>query len=245
MNNSKENSSNLDSENLLFLGFPSMGMVGAFAISYLAHHLKMERVGELNFSKITPTFIIQKGKMLGPVQIYRKNNVYAILCGLTLDLISAYEFTKSAVDFAKKNKIKKIIIPRGLPIIGKQTTELTSFGLPVNKNSESLLKKYHLSSISNASIFGAEAGVISALRDENIPSIILYTACRPIFPDPEATIQSISTLAKILNVKIETEKIKKSLESITKKNRRLIEETRKMMQREQENHSSITGPGIA
>jgi len=245
VNNFKENLSNLDSENLLFLGFPSMGMVGAFAISYLAHHLKMERVGELNFSKITPTFIIQKGKMLGPVQIYRKNNVYAILCSLTLDLISAYEFTKSAVDFAKKNKIKKIIIPRGLPIIGKQTTKLTSFGLSVNKNSESLLKEYNLSLIPNASIFGAEAGVISALRDENIPSIILYTACRPIFPDPEATIQSISTLAKILNVKIETEKIKKSLESITKKNRRLIEETRKMMQREQENHSSITGPGIA
>lgn len=245
MNNSKKNLSDLDSENLLLVGFPSIGMVGAFAISHLVHHLKMKRVGELNFSKITPTFVIENGKMLGPVRIYRKNNVYAILCGLTLDLISGYEFTKSVVDFAKKNKIKKIIIPRGLPIVGNQTTKLTSFGLSMNKNSESLLKEYHLSSIPHASIFGAEAGIISALRGENIPSIILYTICRPIFPDPEASAQSILTLAKILNVKVETEQIKKSIESISKENRRLIEDTRKAMQRKPENNSSAIGSGIA
>jgi len=245
VNNSKENLGNLDSENLLLVGIPSVGMVGAFAISYLVHHLKMEMVGELNFFKITPAFVIKNGKMLGPVQIYRKNNVYAILSGIPLDLTSAYEFTKSVVDFAKKSKIKKIIVPRGLAIIGKQTIEPTSLGLSMNKNSESLLKKYHLSSIPDGSIFGADAGIISALKDENVPSIILFTTCRPIFPDPEATVQSISTLAKILNVKVETEQIKKSLESISKENRLLIEETEKAIHREQEEHPSVSSPGIA
>ncbi len=244
MNNSKENLGNLDSENLLLVGFPSIGMVGAFAIFYLVHQLKMEKIGELNFPEIPPTFEIDNGEMLGPVQIYRKNNVYAILSGIPLDLMSAYEFTKSVVDFAKKNKIKKIIVPRGLPIIGKQTIEPTSFGLPVNKNSESLLKKYHLSSIHSATIIGADAGVISALRDENVPSIILFITCHLRFPDPEAVVQSISTLAKILNVKVEAEHIKKDLESVTEKNRYLIEEAKKAMQKQQEKYPSASSPGI-
>ena len=75
-------SENLQGEKFLIIAFPSVGLVGSFAISYLIAQLRMKDVGELEISKISPSYMIENGNIYGPIRIYNKDNIYAILSGI-------------------------------------------------------------------------------------------------------------------------------------------------------------------
>lgn len=228
----------------MILAFPSVGLVGAFAVAYIVKQLKMEYVGDLEFSEISPSYVVQNGEVHSPTQIYKKDNVYAILVGLPLNSKSAYEFIKKAIEFAKNNDVKKMIIPRGMEVIGGEETKPVSYGLAINSNSKSLLEEYNLPSIPRATIFGTDAGVISALKDLEIPSLILYTICRMMLPDADAIVKAIETMAKILHVQVNTEKFEENLEKLSKDNQRLIEETRKSFEKNIEKPAAMPSAGI-
>lgn len=237
-------SQKITNESILMAGFPSAGLVGAFAVSYLVRYLNMERVGELDFPKISPTFVIEKGQVFGPSQVYKKENVYAVINWLPLDLLSAHDFTNTSIEFCKQHKIDKIIIPRGMEIVGGKDAKSQSFGIAVNENSKQLLTKYSITSIPNASIFGADAGVIASLRKSDIPGLILYTICRQQFPDPQATVMSINTLSSILGVSIDTAAVEKKLEELGRDYMHHIEKAKNTMQ-QREKTASMMPPGIA
>ncbi|MCV0431609.1 PAC2 family protein [Nitrosopumilus sp.] len=231
-------------EKVLIIAFPSAELVGAFAISYLVSQLQMEDIGELEFTKISPSYVIKKGEIYGPVRTYKKDNIYAILSTIPLNPISTYDLITKSIEFAKNNDIKKIIIPRGLEVDQNYKIEPVSYGLAANKISKSLLDKYNLPLIPNGAILGADASVISALKNFEIPSIILYTTCRMMLPDDDAIIKSIKTLTDIINVKVETEKFEERLEKINKENQKLIEQTKKYFENTSESAASVP-PGVA
>ena len=209
------------------MAFPSVGLVGAFATSYLVTQLQMKDVGEMEFAEISPSYIIKNGEIYGPIRIYNKDNLYAILAGIPLSPISTYDLIIQSIEFAKNNGIKKIIIPRGLEVGKDYKNEPISYGLAVNNISKPLLDEYNLPIIPGATILGADASVISALKISEISGIVLYTTCRMMMPDDDAIIKSINTIADIIKVKVETEKLEEKLEKISKENEKLIEETRK------------------
>ena len=105
--------------------------------------------------------------------------------------------------------------------------EPKSYGLTVNDISRPLLDQYKLPTIPGATILGADASVISAIRKSEVACIVLYTTCRMKMPDDDAIIKSINTLADILHVNVETEKFEERLEKISNENEKVIEETRK------------------
>lgn len=235
---SKNNYKN--SKSIAMLGFPSRGLVGAFAVSYLAEYLKMKRVGELEFTKPTPIYAIKKGKIYGPVQVSRKDKTFAIISTIPLDLLSAYEVTKAVTQFTKKNSIDEIIIPRG---VSTNLPECKVFGLVTNEKSRKLLQKYKLDELSNSSIFGTDAGIISALQEYSGDALLIYTTCGARLPDPNAIVMAIQTLSDILGIKSDTKEIRQKLEQIIKGNKRLIEETKKAL--EKDSMQKTRAPGIA
>ena len=205
----------------------------------------MKDIGELEFTKISPSYTIKDGEIYGPVRIYNKNNVYAILSTIPLNPFYTYDLITKSIEFAKNNDIKKIIIPRGLEVGEKNQNAPTSYGLIANKNSKSLLDEYCLPIIPGASILGSDASVISALKDSEVPCIVLYTTCRMILPDDDAIIKSIKILADIIKVKVETEKFEERLEKIGKENEKLINETKNYFKDASGIPASMPPPGVA
>ncbi|MEK6980582.1 MAG: PAC2 family protein [Thermoproteota archaeon] len=231
-------------ENILLVGFPSNGLVGTFTISYLIHNLDMKQIGEIDHLDIPPTLFIEDGEILSPIRVYKKNNIFVIISDLPLDPNLAHSFAESILEYCKKNDIQKIIIVSGIETINKDLKAPKIYGLVTHQSLEEILYTNQISKFLTGSIFGTDAAIITIFRKSKIPTLILYAECHPFFPDPEASIIAIITLAKVLNIKVDTTDIQKKMERLRIQHRNLMEETIRALQQQQLENQPSRAPQI-
>ena len=231
-------------ENILLVGFPSNGLVGTFAISYLIHYLGMKQIGEIEHPDLPPTLFVEDGEILPPIRIYKKNNIFVIISDLPFGPHHAYDFSESILQYCKNNDIQKIIIVSGMETINQNPKSPKIYGLVTHKSLEELLYINQISKFLAGSIFGTDAAIISVFRKSKIPALILYAECHPFFPDPKASILAITTLAKVLNIKVDTTDIQKKMERLRIQHRNLMEETIRALQQQQQEKQPARAPQI-
>lgn len=231
-------------DNILLVGFPSNGLVGTFSISYLVHYLGMKQIGEIDHPDLPPTLFVEDGEILAPIRIYKKDNIYVIMSDLPFDPYRAYDFSASILQYCKNNDIKKIIIVSGMETINREPNAPKIYGLVTHQSLEEILYENQISKFLAGSIFGTDAAIITVFRKSKVPALILYAECHPFFPDPEASILAITTLAQILNVKVDTTDIKKRMERLRIQHRNLMEETIRALQQQQQDKSPTRVPQI-
>ncbi len=220
-------------ENTLLVGFPSNGLVGTFAISYLINHLKMPQIGEIEHPDLPPTLFIENGQILPPIRIYKKNNLTIIISDLPFDAFLAVDFSVSVLNYCKENQIKKIILVSGMETINRDNKARQVFGLTTHTSLEKILYENDIAKFLNGSIFGTDAAIINVFRKSRIPALVLYAECHPFFPDPEASIKAITSVAKILKIQVDTTDIQKRIERLRIQHRNLMEETIKALQQKE------------
>jgi len=220
-------------ESTLLVGFPSNGLVGTFSISYLIHHLKMKQIGEIEIQDIPPTLFVESGVILTPIRTYNKNNLFVIISDIPFDQYMAKEFALAVHKFSEKNGIKKIIIVSGMETINQKSDTSKTYGLVTHSSLDNILYNNQIQKFLDGSIFGTDAAIISVFIKTNIPVLVLYTECHPVFPDPEASINAIMTLAKILDVKIDIQDIKNKIEKLRIQHRSLMEDTIRALEQKQ------------
>ncbi len=108
------------------------------------------------------------------------------------------------------------------------------YGLVTHPLLDNILYKNKIPKFLDGSIFGTDAAIISVFRKTKIPALVLYAECHPFFPDPEASIIAIVTLAKILKIKIDTQDIQKKIDRLRIQHRNLMEETIRTLQQQQQ-----------
>ncbi len=221
-------------ENTLLVGFPSNGLVGTFSISYLIHHLKMRQIGEIEIPDLPSTLFVEGGEILTPIRAYNKNNIFVIISDVPFNQYLAEEFALAVHKFCKENTVKKIIIVSGMESVNKQKDSSKIFGLATHPILESLLYSNQIPKFLDGSIFGTDAAIISVFRKTKIPALMLYAECHPFFPDPKASIVAIVTLAKILDIKVDTRDIQNKIDKLRIQYRNLMEETIRALQQQQE-----------
>jgi uncharacterized protein len=220
-------------EKTLLVGFPGNGLVGTFSISYLIYYLKMKKIGEIEVSDLPSTLFIEGGEILGPIRVYNKKNIFVIISDVPFDQYLAEEFAHEVYAFSKKNEIKKILIVSGMESVNQQQKPPKIYGLVTHPTLENILYNNQIPKFLNGSIFGTDAAIISVFRKTKIPVLVLYAECHPFFPDPKASITAIVTLAKILNVKVDTREIQDKLDKIRIQHRNLMEDTIRTLQQQE------------
>ena len=224
----------LNKENILLVGFPSNGLVGTFTISYLIHYLGLKQIGEIELPNLPPTLFVENGEILLPIRIYKKDNIFVIISDLPFDPYNSYSFSESILQYCKNNDIHKIIIVSGMETVNPHPKSPKIYGLATHQSLEEILYKNKISKFLAGSIFGTDAAIISVFRKTKLPLLILYAECHPFFPDPEAAILAITTLAKVLKVKVDTTDIQKKIETLRIQHRNLMNETIRALQKQQD-----------
>lgn len=220
-------------ENVLLIGFPSNGLVGTFTISYLVHFLKMKQIGEIELQDLPPTLFVENGEILSPIRIYKKENLFVITSDIPFDQELSQNFGQAVFEYSKKNSISKVIIASGMETINSAPNAPKIYGLVTHQALEKILYQNNIPKFLSGSIFGSDASIISVFRKSSIPALVLYAECHPFFPDPEAAIVSIITIAKILKIKVDTTDIQKRMERLRIQHRKLMEETMKALQQQE------------
>ncbi len=220
-------------DNILLVGFPSNGLIGTFTISYLVHSLKMKQIGEIEMPELAPALFVDNGEIFGPIRIYQKENLFVVISDIPFPIDITYSFAKSVIQVVKRHKIDKTIIISGLEARDIENKNPKVYGLITNKSLEVLLYENDIPKFLSGTIFGTDAAVISALRGSNIPTVMLYAECHPLFPDPKASIHAITIISKILKIQIDVKDIEKKLEFLRIEHRKLMQQTIDALQREQ------------
>ncbi len=221
-------------ENTLLLGYPSNGLVGTFSTSYLIYYLKLKQLGEIDIPNLIAPLFVENGEILGPIRSYKKDNLFVIISDVPFDDYLADDFARVIGAFCKKYSIKKIVIASGMETINPKKKDKKIFGLVTHQKLENILYQHNLPKFLNGSIFGTDSAIISVFRKLNIPTLVLYAECHPFFPDPGASIQAIVTVAKILDLKVDTSDIQNRMEQLRIQHRNLMEETIRAAQRQKE-----------
>ena len=212
-------------EKTLLVGFPSNGLVGTFSIYYLIHHLKMKYIEDVEVSDLPSTLFVEDGEILSPIRVYNKDNLFVIISDVPFDQYLAEKFALAVHAFCKDHTIKKIVLVRGMESVNQKENGPKIYGLVTHPILESKLYNNQIPKFLNGSIFGPDAAIISVFRKTNIPVMILYAECHPFFPDPEASIMAIVTLAKILHIEIDIKDIQNKIDTLRIQHRNLMEET--------------------
>ena len=220
-------------ENVLLVGFPSNGLIGTFTIAYIVNSLNMKQIGEIEMPELPPSLFVDNGEIFGPIRIYKKENLFVIISDIPFPTDIAYIFAKSVIQVAKRNKIDKTIIISGLESMDIENKNPKVYGLITHKSLESFLYENDIPKFLSGTIFDTDAAVISALRGSNIPTVMLYAECHPLFPDPKASIHAITIISKILKIQIDVKDIKKKLEFLRIEHRKLMQQTIDALQLDQ------------
>jgi len=92
-------------------------------------------------------------------------------------------------------------------------------------------------------ITGPDATILTRLKNSPIPTMILYTECNFFFPDPEAAINTIKTVSRILKTEIDITEFKKQIDFLRLQGRQLMEETLTIL-RPEKTQAPVTVPPI-
>ena len=118
--------------------------------------------------------------------------------------------------------------------INQQNDTSKIYGLASHPSLENILYNNKIMKFLDGSIFGTDAAIISVFRKTKIPVLVLYAECHPFFPDPEASIIAIVTLAKILDIQVDTKDIQSRIDKLRIQHRNLMEQTIRALQEQQE-----------
>lgn len=213
------------SPSMLFVGIPGPGLIGILSLNYIIHSLDMEIVGEIEHSDLSNIIFIDNGELYGPARIYQKNSLFAAISDVPIDYELAEDFTESIIDFSKKNKIDMIVLLSGIHAVERNAANLKTYGLVTDEKLDKVLYENEIPKFLSGMIAGPDATILTKLKNSPIPTIVLYTECNFFFPDPEAAIYTINTVARIIKKEIDITEFKKQIDFLRLQSRHLMEET--------------------
>lgn len=231
----------VESPSVLLLGIPGPGLIGTITTTYIIHALKMDLVGEIANSPTTIVFV-DNGQIMGPVRIYKKDNLFAILSDIPIDYDNAVDFTESVIEFSKKNNVDLIVFMSGIHVPERNISNLKTYGLVTHEKLEKILYDNEIPKFLSGAISGPDATILSQLKNSSMPTIAFNTECNYFFPDPDAAMQTIKIIAQITKKNIDLTEFKKQMDYLRLQNRQLMEDTLNVLQAQQE--SSTTPPQI-
>lgn len=185
------------------VGFPTAGLVGSIAASYLTSKLDMEMVGYFSSEKIPPVTAIHDYKPMPPLRVYasKKYKLLVILSEIVTPISISNEMAREISKMALKVKSPLVITLGG---ISMHQDENAVYGISTNEELvASLEKKGEINRVKEGATTGV-AGLLLTPGMTKAPVLSLLAETMEEQPDPKAASNVLRVLAKLLGVKIDT-----------------------------------------
>ena len=195
---------------MMVVGFPTHGLVGSVAASYLVHALDMSAIAYAIGDSFPPTVIMEEGIVNAPVRIYASK----LVCGpdrrcdqlvvALSDIQPTPELlgllTRSLLDWAESKRIQLVVAVEGQPVEDETKQGEARVVAMTNRAAADLLDKYRFDR-ANGVVTGFSGGLMLNAIGRALPVVCLVAQAHKEYPDARAAakvIESINPLVPML-----------------------------------------------
>lgn len=223
---------------MMVVGFPTHGLVGSVAASYLIHTLDMELVAYLTSEEFPPTVIMEEGVVSAPVRFYASKLVCGVdrscdqLVVAIADIQPPVEMLNSLgrtlLDWAASKEVQLVVAIEGQPIESEIRGDARVVAM-ANRAAAPILEKYHFAA-ANGVVTGLAGGILLGAIGRTTPVLCLVAQAHKDYPDARAAAKVIETINPLVPLLLlDTKPLREKAREIEGEVRGRLQQTRASM----------------
>lgn len=235
---------------MMVVGFPTHGLVGSVAASYLVHSLDMAPVAYMVSEEFPPTVIMEEGVVSAPVRFYASklvcgvdrscDQLVVVMADIQPPLGLLNPLGHALLDWAERKGVQLVVAIEGQPIDGDVQGDARVVAM-ANRAAAPLLGKYGFQA-ANGVVTGLAGGLLLSAIGRVTPVLCLVAQAHKDYPDARAAAKVIETVNPLVPLLLLDTK------PLRDKARQIEAEVRKTLQQTRESVSSMRsgeteGPG--
>jgi len=216
----------------LISAFPSVGMVGSIAGSYIAESLKMERIAYVLSDEIPPAALVQDGIPTYPLRVMGHKNLSMLTSEFQLPLVLTGQLAKTMMDWSKANGFEVIIGLEGL--MTEQNPEgereVRVFGVGSTKHARDMIEKAGIEQFKIGMITGVSGALLSEGERVGQDVVVLLVNANALYPDAKGAAKLVEAVTKLLpTLKIDLSELYEEAEKIDENVKATVDRTRELL----------------
>ncbi|MCI4363792.1 MAG: PAC2 family protein [Thermoplasmata archaeon] len=236
---------------MMVVGFPTHGLVGSVAASYLVHTLDMAPIAYAISDGFPPTVIMEEGLVHAPIRFYASKLVCGPdrKCDQLVVAISDIqppperltELARVMLDWAETKGVQLVVAIEGQPIEGEATSADARVVAMTNRPAANLLEQYKFDP-ANGVVTGFSGALMLSAIGRSLPVICLVAQAHKDYPDARAAakvIESVNPLVPMLL--LDTKPLREKAREIEAEVRKSLEQQRRSISNLSKDESE--GPG--
>jgi uncharacterized protein len=223
---------------MMVVGFPTHGLVGSVAASYLVHSLDMSLVAYMISEEFPPTVIMEEGVVSAPVRFYASKLVCGVdrSCDQLLVVISDIQppvnmlnqLGRILLDWAEAKGVQLVVAVEGQPIESEVRGDARIVAM-ANRAAAPLLEKYRFDA-ANGVVTGLAGGLLLGAIGRTTPVLCLVAQAHKDYPDARAAAKVIETINPLVPLLVlDTKPLREKAREIESEVRKTLQQTRESM----------------
>ena len=235
---------------MMVIGFPTHGLVGSVAASYLVHALDMSLVAYITSEQFPPTVIMEEGVVNAPVRLYASKLVCGVdrSCDQLVVVIADIqppvgmlnELGRVLLDWAEGKGVQLVIAIEGQPIDSEIHGDARVVAM-ANRAAAPLLERYAFQA-ANGVVTGLAGGLMLGALGRVTPVLCLVAQAHKDYPDARAAAKVIETVNPLVPLLVlDTKPLREKARQIEAEVRKTLQQTRESVSKMRA--AETEGPG--
>jgi len=220
---------------MMVVGFPTHGLVGSVAASYLVHALDMTLVAYMTSEQFPPTVIMEEGVVNAPVRLYASKLVCGVdrSCDQLVVVIADIQppvgmlnaLGRVLLDWAESKGVQLVIAIEGQPIENEIRGDARVVAM-ANRAAAPLLERYAFQA-ANGVVTGLAGGIMLGAIGRITPVVCLVAQAHKDYPDARAAAKVIETVNPLVPLLVlDTKPLREKARQIEAEVRKTLQQTR-------------------
>ncbi len=235
---------------MMVVGFPTHGLVGSVAASYLVHALDMTPVAYMESEEFPPTVIMEEGVVSAPVRFYASklvcgvdgscDQLVVVLSDIQPPVQMLHRLGRVLLDWAETKGVQFVVAVEGQPIDNEVQGDARVVAM-ANRAAAPLLEKYEFQA-ANGVVTGLAGGLLLGAIQRVTPVLCLVAQAHKDYPDARAAAKVIETINPLVPLLVlDTKPLREKAREIESEVRATLHETRRSISHMKEERPE--GPG--
>lgn len=217
-------------------GLPDVGLVGLLAASHIISSLNLEEAGSIESDLLPPMIVLHGGLPKSPVRIFASGSLVVMISETAIPVSLLRPLAEGVVEWARSKGTKLMLSLGGMAVANRQDIDSPKvFAAFSEKALESRLNGA-AEVLEEGYIVGAYGLLLRKCAEFSVPAITLLTQSYYNYPDPVAAAAALTTVNKILGLKVDVSELLKRGEEIRLRSKDMMHRTQEEMLRMNKAH---------